>query len=239
MGLVVGQAVVDEFLHRSLQATSVEELQRAFQKACAMLGYNRFLYAAVRNHPDVLLPWSGSSYPDSWLKHYMEKGYDKTDPIRSYVGTVNGGFTWNDLRDRLPASRRLIFYEAEEAGLRSGVGVALHGPLGQLVGFGMASDQNHQDTPEAVAALSLLAVQMHAAYSRICGLDPPEAPHLTARETEVLKWCSSGASAWQISEQLQLSQASVEWHLKNIYDKLGVANRTGAVAKAMSLGLLF
>jgi LuxR family maltose regulon positive regulatory protein len=41
-----------------------------------------------------------------------------------------------------------------------------------------------------------------------------------------------------IADQLFVSLAAVKWHARNIYGKLGVSNRTQAVARARELGLL-
>lgn len=58
------------------------------------------------------------------------------------------------------------------------------------------------------------------------------APTLTARQTELLRLVAAGRSTAQISEQLFLSQGTVRKHLENIFDRLGVTNRTAAVLRA-------
>lgn len=61
---------------------------------------------------------------------------------------------------------------------------------------------------------------------------------LSQRETEVLSLlASTGASNTKMAEQLSISEGTIRWHLKNIYRKLGVKNRTQAVTKARELGL--
>ncbi len=64
-------------------------------------------------------------------------------------------------------------------------------------------------------------------------LDP-----LTAREQEVLALLSSPLTAREIAAQLFISVKTVRRHTENIYDKLGVHSRGGAVAKATGLGIL-
>lgn len=53
---------------------------------------------------------------------------------------------------------------------------------------------------------------------------------LTARELEVLKLMSEGASNAAIGESLVISQATVKSHVRHILRKLGAANRTEAVS---------
>jgi DNA-binding CsgD family transcriptional regulator len=61
---------------------------------------------------------------------------------------------------------------------------------------------------------------------------------LTPRELDVLALAADGLSAPELAEALVLSPATIATHFKNIYAKLGVANRAAAVAKAMRLGLV-
>jgi two-component system nitrate/nitrite response regulator NarL len=63
-------------------------------------------------------------------------------------------------------------------------------------------------------------------------------PRLTPRELEILALAAQGRSTPQIAERLHLSAATVKTHLQNAYDKLGVTDRTAAVAVAMRQGLL-
>jgi LuxR family transcriptional regulator, maltose regulon positive regulatory protein len=61
---------------------------------------------------------------------------------------------------------------------------------------------------------------------------------LTARELDVLRLLGTGKSNREIAEELVVSLDTVKRHVSNLFDKLGVANRTQAVNKARELGLL-
>ncbi|QGT98780.1 Transcriptional activator of maltose regulon, MalT [Candidatus Syntrophocurvum alkaliphilum] len=61
---------------------------------------------------------------------------------------------------------------------------------------------------------------------------------LSSRELEVLNLLNSGLSNQDISNKLHLSLGTVKWHTSNIYGKLGVKNRTQAVARARELNLI-
>src|SRR3954470_6494713 len=60
---------------------------------------------------------------------------------------------------------------------------------------------------------------------------------LTDRELTMLKAVARGLSNKQISQELWVTEQTVKFHLSNIYRKLGVANRAGAVAYAHEQGL--
>ena len=53
---------------------------------------------------------------------------------------------------------------------------------------------------------------------------------LTSRELEILEILSQGYSNRKISGKLETSDNTVKFHLKNIYEKIQVDNRTQAVA---------
>jgi LuxR family transcriptional regulator, maltose regulon positive regulatory protein len=61
---------------------------------------------------------------------------------------------------------------------------------------------------------------------------------LSARELEVLGLIAEGLSNAEIARRLYISLSTVKGHTTNIFGKLGARNRTGAVTRARSLGLL-
>jgi DNA-binding NarL/FixJ family response regulator len=70
---------------------------------------------------------------------------------------------------------------------------------------------------------------------------PPEEstlPELTERERAILEAVASGKTTAVISRELWVSEHTVKFHLTNIYRKLGVANRAGAVRYALQNGLV-
>lgn len=61
---------------------------------------------------------------------------------------------------------------------------------------------------------------------------------LTGRENEILRMLDVGHSNQQLASALGVTVNTVKWYLKNIYGKLGAANRTQAVSVARRTGLL-
>ena len=61
---------------------------------------------------------------------------------------------------------------------------------------------------------------------------------LTAREREVLRLIAEGASNQAIADRLIISLQTVKKHVNNIMGKLDARNRTEAVARARSLGMI-
>ncbi|HEX7349500.1 response regulator transcription factor [Brachybacterium sp.] len=84
---------------------------------------------------------------------------------------------------------------------------------------------------ESVLAPAVLARVM--ARSR-----QPAAPPLSPRELEVLELIAAGCSNREAARRLLISEATVKTHLLHIFDKLGVRDRTAAVATAIARGHL-
>ncbi|MCR6630637.1 MAG: LuxR family transcriptional regulator [Magnetospirillum sp.] len=229
---------IDDFIEASNQAATTDEVFALLQRAVAELGFDRVMYRALRNHPDVVLPCMARSYPDEWMTHYVAKGYVDSDPVGHRCLTSNLPFRWWDSVDNRRPETAVIFHEAEEVGLKDGVAVPLHGPAGECVGIGFASTDGKTEAKAHLQRLQLLSVQFHTVHSSLTRAVPAEAPRLTPREREILLWCAKGKSSWSVGQILHIAEHSVEWHLRNIFRKLGVDSRITAVVKALHLGLI-
>lgn len=78
-----------------------------------------------------------------------------------------------------------------------------------------------------------LAPQVQAKLDSLSDL-----PTLTARELETLGMLILGRSNRDIAKSLHISEEAVKSRMKNIFKKLGVADRVGAVVEALRLGLV-
>jgi DNA-binding NarL/FixJ family response regulator len=68
--------------------------------------------------------------------------------------------------------------------------------------------------------------------------DGPGSSTLTERELTILAAVANGLTTKAISHELWVSEHTVKFHLTNIYRKLGVSNRSGAVRYAYEHGLV-
>jgi predicted ATPase/DNA-binding NarL/FixJ family response regulator len=66
----------------------------------------------------------------------------------------------------------------------------------------------------------------------------PEPVPLTKRELEILRLIAKGLLNREIADHLILSEGTIKWYVNQILSKLDAANRTQAVTRARSLGLL-
>ncbi|MBM3153899.1 MAG: response regulator transcription factor [Chloroflexi bacterium] len=66
----------------------------------------------------------------------------------------------------------------------------------------------------------------------------PSGDELSERELEVLQLMAKGAANKEIGAALHISQSTVKTHISNIFQKLGVNDRTGAVTEALKRGII-
>jgi DNA-binding NarL/FixJ family response regulator len=129
---------------------------------------------------------------------------------------------------RRKCETRIIVYTGEP-----GQGVLRHAVRDGAWGFISKSDEPSV-LIETIATVSrgrlcLPYVDLHA-------LDKDPLETLTMRERELLQALANGWTNLQIAARIGISGNTVKYHLKNLYDKLGVKNRAMAVAMFMSNG---
>lgn len=67
---------------------------------------------------------------------------------------------------------------------------------------------------------------------------PEQADRLSARESQILDLVARGFTYGEIADQISVSLNTVHTHIRNIYGKLGVHNKTEAIFEARQIGLL-
>ena len=88
-------------------------------------------------------------------------------------------------------------------------------------------EQIRQAVLSAAAGQTALAPEVAA---RLMGRIRNPSPVLSGREVQLLELLATGMSNRAIAKQLFISEATVKTHLVHIYSKLGVDNRTAAIA---------
>jgi len=94
--------------------------------------------------------------------------------------------------------------------------------------------------PRRAAAWQGVAEMLREQCRRLA-IDPEifeENQDVSHREREILRLVAAGLSNRDIAQAVHLSEATIKWHLHNLFSKLGVRSRTQAVLKGKSLGLL-
>lgn len=93
--------------------------------------------------------------------------------------------------------------------------------------------------------LSLLAPHLHETLTRVMFEERRLSARVvrsdcsvTDREAEILRWIRDGKTNYDIARIIEVSPYTVKNHIQKILRKMGVENRSHAVARAISLGIL-
>lgn len=92
--------------------------------------------------------------------------------------------------------------------------------------------------PDVVEVLLACARGSVASRADVAPRRQPSAVRLSARETDVLRSISRGASNKEAARELDLSPSTVRTHVESVFRKLECSTRAAATLKASALGLL-
>ena len=240
----ISAMLIEDFIDQSNQTTDLNSLVSLYGKSVGHLGFNKFIYSLCTSSPQLRLgkrPGLINHFPKSWMEHYVKNSYIDYDPIYHRSAGTRGAFSWRHIEQMALAKKeREIMDGRKQSGLEDGISTIIAGPMGELVGMSVATDQREtkmdKNTPSKVYALMN---QFHLRFMDIASA-PLRLPYvkLSLREKSVLVWASQGKSNNDIASILNISPKTVEFHFSSIFTKLQVNNRVLAILKAINLRLI-
>ncbi len=234
----------ETFVEKANRARTTDELVATFLDTVKQHGLDRMVFCLQTKHQGIdLKPGFGvlQNYPEDWMKHYIERGYDRIDPVTTYCVSRMETFTWAEIPQKMEMTRNQFqcLNMGIEAGLYNGVCTPLWGP-NQFAGIGLASKEKLDSFDGNLDLITHYCNHFYIAFQRINRRKDAPAPNifLTRREQEVLTWTAAGKSDPDIGAILNMSEETVATHMRRIFSKLDSNNRVVAVSKALSYGLI-
>lgn len=178
------------------------------------------------------------SWPREWITRYFNRNYIFSDPAIQKL-PEGRAFRWSELealtRNNLKA--RIVMNEATDFGLRNGITIPLFPIENEIIGFSFAGRYLEMDQHEESMLMMLAS---YAAARALVISDDKIKPKvtLTLKEKDVLRFLSSGYSRCEIAERMCVTEKAVDWHLRNIRDKMGATTTAFAVAEAIRLRII-
>jgi len=138
---------------------------------------------------------------------------------------IGGRGVLDSLRDR-PNAPRVVIYTGDPSS-------DIPRQVMRLGGAGFCSKS--EPPAQLLDSVARVAMgQMIFPFVDVRGLHSCPLSSLTPRERELLAALSEGNSNAQLAARFEISVQTVKFHLKNVYEKLGIGNRAQAVALYVS-----
>jgi LuxR family quorum-sensing system transcriptional regulator SolR len=236
--------VLSEVYTALMGATSTEQLREEMEKFTKQMGFDAFAYVMTVTAPSLRAQqYIIHGYPKEWAARYISRDYFKVDPLVLKAGGSVLPAIW-DATTFEDADSSAFWEEARSFGVGAGMSIVLHEQPGVQGIFSLSRDRVIDHTGHDLAAL-IGRTQMFASlvHHAVCRIDlptllPEASTMLTARERECLKWSADGKTAWEIGQILGISERTAVFHINNIVQKLGAANKTQAIVRAVALRLI-
>lgn len=224
-----------------LSASNEFDLFAALTRAAGDLGFEYCAYGMRMplsiSRPKVFML---NNYSQDWQRRYAQENYLAVDPTVAHGTRSVMPVVWTE---SIFASCRPFWEEARAHGLRVGWAQSCHDAkgVGGLLTLARSHDNlSPQELDDRSLKMSWLAQAAHENMARLLvpKLMPEAMVELSDREIEVLRWTAEGKTSSDVSEIMQITVRTVNFHVNNILIKLGASNKTAAAIKAAILGLL-
>lgn len=229
--------VFQSFIDGLSASTDAIDLQDVLARAGRALDLSCFAYLSLPSRRSDGLQLI-SNYPLKWTDHYLERHYERVDPVIVRALAAPEPFEWGHeaTSDSLSKLQCALLDEAAQFGIRCGFTIPIHNPRGPIAAVTFAADERRATFQRCVEAhrhvLQLMAMYFHAhAQRRLAPNRVVDGVALSPRELECLEWAAQGKSAWEIGRLLNISRRTAAFHLDNAKTKFGVRTICQAVAK--------
>lgn len=226
-----------------LSAQTIDQVKERIQRSVSAIGYDYFLIGIeappVGGKPRHTVE---TNYPLGCVERYNRQRWVTRDPVVRHCRQSPVPLIWHG--EHFPGEARSLYEESVAHGISTGVATAVRGGaqsramMISVANGEVFSSRLETWLTETMPTIQLLASYAYEAISRIEETAASAEIGLTRRENECLHWAAAGKTSWEISRILSCSEATVNFHFRNVIHKLGVSNRRQAVARALSLGLI-
>lgn len=241
---------------------SIEELQRTLQRIIENYGFAAFTFIDA-GQPHVDKPYFWTTTSQAWVDEYTGNGFVHVDPCLIKVRRTNTPFSWGSIEMPAVLGRRKpgavkTMEAARDHGFTEGFVIPYHfrDPRGFLFSsstvffwkdgvsrFRFLLGSHRHELHLIMIYWTQRAIDLVARDYRQTApfFRPPDdgsIPTLTDRERDIMSWAARGKTTADTAEILKISNETVDTHVKNALRKLNAANKTHAVAKCISLGVI-
>lgn len=169
-----------------------------------------------------------------WSPYQYSTSQTPNDPVYHMVSAGKTMMWWEELP---PAITTAVGTESSLSNLcgYSFSKVAPDKSRTAVISFGGREFFKNERTEEL---LYYIYPHLANAYYRLSEMNDIDPGLISGREMDVLRWLKAGKTSWEISKILDISENTVNFHIKNIKRKLNATNRQHAVAIAIANSII-
>jgi LuxR family transcriptional regulator, quorum-sensing system regulator CinR len=185
-------------------------------------------------------PYIRLTYPDAWIKRYLQMGYVDIDPVvrEGFLRIIP--FDWSELTIGNDNEASFLMDALANGVGPHGLSIPVQSKRGHRallsVSFSRSEIEWRAFLKNFKDELVLIANRLHSRV--VFEVFNEERPHLTARELACLGWIAKGKSTCEIAIILNISPHTTRDYLKSSRHKLNAVTSAQAVSNAVKLGLL-
>ncbi len=233
---------LEEYIHLLNQSSNPDEAFSLFTRVLNDIGFDRVSYTLCTDHPSLDLAKQhghSTSYPDSWMKHYVDKDYLGIDPVVGELLQKNRIFRWDDIlqKHEKDSAAFQLMKEAEDAKVTEGIGISITTPYEEITGIGIARSQRTKEKIDdhTLSQVYFYAMNFHETYRQL--ITDNLRTQFSNRQKEILHWAIRGKTDTEIAFLINVSYATVRYHWNKLFEQLEVNSRTMAIEKAIHYNL--
>lgn len=173
-----------------------------------------------------------ANYPREFCQLYMGQGLAADPAVHCLIHSRHTVTSSADLPGYQDPKEILSL--KLDFGIKTCLSTGVRGANGTCTYFAF-SNFDEKQAQKLRLLLDILTPHFHLGYLRCTTpWEPPglvqQDAALSKREEEILRWVAAGKTNWEISVILHVSLNTIKFHLKNIFQKIGVENRWSAIA---------
>ncbi|MEQ1671105.1 MAG: LuxR C-terminal-related transcriptional regulator [Hyphomicrobium sp.] len=233
-------ATFEVFAQQTDGIKSIDGLKAALSSTLRDEGYANNILTSLTPGSVGNVAWF--EFPEGYTETYLSENWQAVDPILQCSLRAKKAFYWDSSvrASKLSRDAKSFLHQCKDMGVHSGIVFPMFGPEQRCDVLSISKRDDLEVDPKRTPIMQAICTHAWLTYLELIndGASAIDDQPLTKRECELLLWLKVGKSNDQIATIMNISDATVQFHISNAMNKLGASNRISAVVMALQRGLI-